>query len=641
MWPLPIAAVLTLLVSVTLSAAADAQTSTAPLTRHAVLAAEYARDEGLPVLRAALASPDTALQRIAARGLGRLERAEHVALLQPLFTSPAVAVRREAVNAAAQMKDVSMLPALLRSEQDASVRAAIYESWGRAVAPSAEVQTQLVTALGEPSVVARRGAARGMEAYLRRTARTARATEATVQALRTFVADNTDSESRLLALLALTAAGDRDSVTVQVALRDTSAEVRRAAVALGRVWRVDAAPMVRWQALRVAGNCERAASLVNDASEHVALLALDVLGEKSCDAALLRPWLAPSVHWRKRAHAMVAIAKISPDDAATAVKAMAVSPVWQARAWAALGAKAIDDKATLRTLARDSAPNVMIAAMTTPADALRALSSNHAGVLLQAATLLRTQKEVSVPLLRSGLLSAFARISRTHGATFRDPRVALLQTLVPLIEPVNAVFLRSLLKDKDPAVAAIAADGLKKLGSTGDAAPRTRYVPAPFPSAAELAAMDGASATMRIKGKGTVSLRLLPDDATMATYTFMRLAEAKRYDGLTFHRIVPNFVIQGGSPGADEYDPVTDTFMRDEVGFARNARGTFGISTRGRDTGDGQIYVNLINNVRLDHDYTVFAETVRGLDVVDAVQEGDVIESITIRRAARARAIRR
>jgi peptidyl-prolyl cis-trans isomerase B (cyclophilin B) len=64
-------------------------------------------------------------------------------------------------------------------------------------------------------------------------------------------------------------------------------------------------------------------------------------------------------------------------------------------------------------------------------------------------------------------------------------------------------------------------------------------------------------------------------------------------------------------------------------------RGTFGISTRGRDTGDGQLYINLVNNQRLDHDYTVFATTVRGLDVLDAIQEGDVIESVTIRRATR------
>lgn len=137
---------------------------------------------------------------------------------------------------------------------------------------------------------------------------------------------------------------------------------------------------------------------------------------------------------------------------------------------------------------------------------------------------------------------------------------------------------------------------------------------------------------MRIKGVGTVELAFRFDDAPMAVHTFVSLAAAGKFNGLTFHRIVPNFVIQGGSPGADEYDPLTDTFMRDEVGTARNNRGSLGISTRGRDTGDGQIYVNLVNNFRLDHDYTVFANVTRGLAVIDRVQEGDVIESIVVHR---------
>jgi cyclophilin family peptidyl-prolyl cis-trans isomerase len=92
---------------------------------------------------------------------------------------------------------------------------------------------------------------------------------------------------------------------------------------------------------------------------------------------------------------------------------------------------------------------------------------------------------------------------------------------------------------------------------------------------------------------------LLTDKAPVAVAVFAQLSEAGEYDGLTFHRIVPNFVIQGGSPGADEYDGRSRDFMRDEPGFARNAGGTIGISTRARDTGDAQIYFNLVDNFRL------------------------------------------
>jgi hypothetical protein len=71
--------------------------------------------------------------------------------------------------------------------------------------------------------------------------------------------------------------------------------------------------------------------------------------------------------------------------------------------------------------------------------------------------------------------------------------------------------------------------------------------------------------------------------------------------------------------------------MRDEVG-GRHRRGTLGISTRGRDTGDGQLFFNLVDNVRLDHDYTVFGEVVTGRGVMDRVQEGAVITSVRIER---------
>jgi cyclophilin family peptidyl-prolyl cis-trans isomerase len=70
--------------------------------------------------------------------------------------------------------------------------------------------------------------------------------------------------------------------------------------------------------------------------------------------------------------------------------------------------------------------------------------------------------------------------------------------------------------------------------------------------------------------------------------------------------------------------------MRDELGLRSHTRGTVGLSTRGRDTGDAQFFVNLLDNPRLDHDYTSFGEITSGMDVVDAVLEGDVIERIEL-----------
>jgi cyclophilin family peptidyl-prolyl cis-trans isomerase len=70
--------------------------------------------------------------------------------------------------------------------------------------------------------------------------------------------------------------------------------------------------------------------------------------------------------------------------------------------------------------------------------------------------------------------------------------------------------------------------------------------------------------------------------------------------------------------------------MRDELGLRHHRRGTLGISTRGRDTGDAQWFINIVDNFRLDHEYTVFATIVSGMEVVDRILEGDVIESVRV-----------
>ena len=125
-------------------------------------------------------------------------------------------------------------------------------------------------------------------------------------------------------------------------------------------------------------------------------------------------------------------------------------------------------------------------------------------------------------------------------------------------------------------------------------------------------------------------LRFDKDQAPLAVTRFIRLAKDHRYDGTTFHRVVPNFVIQGGSPNANEYRGDCP-FMRDERGLLMHVRGSVGISTRGRDTGDAQIFINLVDNARLDHDYTVFATVCgRGMDVVDGIAEADRITRIRI-----------
>jgi cyclophilin family peptidyl-prolyl cis-trans isomerase len=137
-------------------------------------------------------------------------------------------------------------------------------------------------------------------------------------------------------------------------------------------------------------------------------------------------------------------------------------------------------------------------------------------------------------------------------------------------------------------------------------------------------------------GKGAFDLALMLDEAPLAALRVATRAREGYYNGLTFHRVVPNFVVQGGSPGANEYAG-DGPYMRDEVGLVSHRRGAVGISTRGRDTGDAQIFVNLVDLPQLDHNYTVFAQVVSGMDVVDRVLEGDVIERVELITTSRDR----
>lgn len=614
----------------------------------AIAEAEHARDAGLVTLVAGVSCADTARQRVAVRALGRLENPAAASAIAPLTRAPDPRVRQEAVNAMAQSRAPFDFAALLATERHAATRGTIYESIGRVTPTPAAAESILVAGLAEPHGHTRAGAARGLESLVRRTARSTPPAAATIAALRAAARDTTrgrtGTDIRELALLALVAAGDRDTAAYAAALRDSSEQVRRVAVAGLRRWEDDPSPIVRLQGLRSA-TCTRFVESLRDTSTHVALLAIDLIGERRCAEPVattaLEGEIGNTADWRRRAHATVALARVDATRAGAAIRALAASTVPQARAYAATAAKLVGDSATRARLARDPDPNVAIAALQGARDARWALGSRHAGLALAGIEALKGAPEL--PEAVPELLASLRRFTAMRMVTMRDARVAALQRLdeLPVTNAMTTLLpalrgtLTPLLRDPDPAVAALAAKVLTAKGGTEARAITARYTPPPMPLAAYTARLAGATAEITVRGVGTMTVDLLLDEAPSAATTFAVLADNRRYDGLTFHRIVPNFVIQGGSPGADEYDPAIAHFMRDEVGLARNARGTFGISTRGRDTGDGQIYANLIDNYRLDHDYTVFARVVSGLDVMDRVQEGDVIESVRIRRRVR------
>lgn len=599
-------------------------------TEHAILAAEHSRAADVSVILSGLKSPEVRIQRLAVRALGRLERPTLRDSVIPLLGSGDADVRRETVGAIAQMGASFDFASLLGSEKAGGVRAVIYASMGRAKPPAVDSEARLVAGLKDEDVASRTGAARGLETLVRQNIRTSRPAPSTIEALRGAIRDNAASRLRQFALLALNAAGDSDASTFDLALKDPDPQVRRLAVVGSKRWVDDPSAMVRLEAIRLAATCERALTAVEDPGGHVALAAVDALGALKCDAGIIEPLLDPGRPWRIRSRALVSLARVAPDRARARLAVFRDDPRWQVRAYAALAAKQAGHEATLATLARDPNPSVAAAALATANDAIQALGRDHAGLLVTAAAKLKGAPELKAAAPR--IAETILRLPRDGRVTVRDPRVQLIERLREASDPAAIERLRPLLSDRDPVVAELVARALTASSGKPVEPLTTRYVPEPFPSEAALRSLAGSKAEVTMRDLGSFTLLLLPDEAPATVATFAALAEKGAYNGLTFHRVVPNFVLQGGSPGADEYDALTPQFMRDELGLTSNERGTIGTSTRGHDTGDGQIYVNLIDNWRLDHTYTVFARVVEGMDIVDRILEGDVIERIRIQR---------
>ncbi|HMF55072.1 MAG TPA: peptidylprolyl isomerase [Pyrinomonadaceae bacterium] len=134
--------------------------------------------------------------------------------------------------------------------------------------------------------------------------------------------------------------------------------------------------------------------------------------------------------------------------------------------------------------------------------------------------------------------------------------------------------------------------------------------------------------------KGSFTIELLPDDAPLTVDNFVQLAERHFFDNLPFHRVVPNFVIQGGDPRGDGNGGPGQQ-IRCEINEVPYERGAVGMALSGKDTGGSQWFVTHAPQPHLDGGYTVFGRVTDGMDVVDQIARGDRILSVTITEGAR------
>jgi cyclophilin family peptidyl-prolyl cis-trans isomerase len=129
--------------------------------------------------------------------------------------------------------------------------------------------------------------------------------------------------------------------------------------------------------------------------------------------------------------------------------------------------------------------------------------------------------------------------------------------------------------------------------------------------------------------RGRIEIHLNIVEAPLTSASFIDLARRGYYDGLTFHRVEPGFVIQGGSPRGDSEGGAGYT-LRCEIGQRPYGRGTVGMALSGKDTGGGQFFITHLPTPHLDGGYTVFGWVAGGMDVVDKIRPGDVIERVEI-----------
>lgn len=124
--------------------------------------------------------------------------------------------------------------------------------------------------------------------------------------------------------------------------------------------------------------------------------------------------------------------------------------------------------------------------------------------------------------------------------------------------------------------------------------------------------------------KGKVTIRLLSKEAPIHTANFERLVQKGFFKDLRIHRVVPNFVIQGGDPRGDGWGGAAE-LLKDQFNLQPYERGMVGMPTSGKDSGGTQFFITMSRQPHLDGNYTVFGVVVDGMDAVDATEIGDRI----------------
>jgi cyclophilin family peptidyl-prolyl cis-trans isomerase/HEAT repeat protein len=597
--------------------------------------------DGAAPLRTALADADPDVRAMAAFALGLLADKGSVAVLVPLLQDPVPLVRGRAAEALGLIGDAS-------AAAEIGQMAAGYIRSGAI----ASLQPDDETWPGPPESAAVRLA---LFALVR------------LKAWDPLAAAVLDASGRPLSqwwpvAYALQRIGDPRARTALEALAQSTGRSTRAFAARGLGALKDTAaipiltPMVdpahldlpvAVSAIRALGRMETAAAAepliallrTDGVDPNIRLEAIDALGAlKARDAEpfvqdlLADPW--PTM----RAAALRAAAAIDPDTFLLVLSGLEPDRHWSVRATladvlATLPANVAVSR--LRPLLQDDDKRVVPAAIRAlvhlaPPDAgsivLGLLNDPDIAVRSAAATAVGALKPAGgAAALRDAYTTALADSS--YGA-----RAAILAALVEYGAAEATPTLKSALADKDWALRVRAADLLARLDPAADGLQQIRPVPSPpiTPYASpDLIDPPYSPHAFIETAKGTIEIELAVLDAPQTTHNFMALARRGFFNGLQIHRVVPDFVVQDGDPRGDGEGGPGYT-IRDELNDLPYLRGTVGMALEWRDTGGSQFFITASPQPHLDAKYTAFGRVVKGMDVVDRIQQWDVIQRVRI-----------
>jgi cyclophilin family peptidyl-prolyl cis-trans isomerase/HEAT repeat protein len=340
-----------------------------------------------------------------------------------------------------------------------------------------------------------------------------------------------------------------------------------------------------------------------------------------------------------RAATIRAAAGIDPDAFLLTMSGMEPDPHWIVRAALAdvlgsLPANVATDR--VRPLLEDPDTRVIPAAIGSMVKLqatdletilLKELASQDFGVRLAAAQAIGELK----PAAGAAALRDAYRVGLAD-STY-EARAVALAALTEYGAAEATETLKAALADKDWPLRIRAAQLLAKLDPSTDVAQTIRPVPSPGVApynSPELLSPEYSPHAFIETVKGTIEIELTVLDAPQTAQSFMALARKGYFNGLQFHRVVPNFVIQTGDPRGDgEGGPGYS--LRDELNDHPYLRGVVGMAHADwADTNGSQFFITHSPQPHLDAKYTVFGHVVNGMDVVDRIQQLDVIQRVRI-----------